>query len=66
MTEDDLAQLKNLGTYINYNGYGSNLDDLHFEPAELYHKLVEFSDPLDFIASDKETFKAYNTLTLFW
>ena len=31
--EADTAKLKNLGIYINYNGYGSSLDDLHFEPA---------------------------------
>jgi len=54
---DTLASLEALGTYINYNGYGASLDDLHFEPADLYQKLVKFADPVDFIASDKATFE---------
>lgn len=44
-------QLKKLGICINYNGYGRTVDDLHFAPAELFQQLVQFSDPLDFIAS---------------
>ena len=52
-----LGALERLGTYINYNGYGPTLDDLHFEPAELYRKLVEFKHPLDFIEQDKSTFE---------
>ena len=31
-----LETLKTLGTLLNYNGYGSTLDDLYFPPAELY------------------------------
>lgn len=57
LSESDLTLLKNLGVYINYNGYGASLADLHFEPAELYKKLVAFADPLDFIAQDKDTFE---------
>lgn len=38
-------QLKELGTYINYNGYGQELSDLHFHPAELYQSLLEYPDP---------------------
>ena len=56
LSDGELEQLKALGTYINYNGYGSKLEDLHFEPAALYSKLVEFANPLDFIAEDKTTF----------
>jgi single-stranded DNA-specific DHH superfamily exonuclease len=43
--------LKTLGVCINYNGYGSTVEDLHFHPADLYREFVKFSDPLDLIAS---------------
>lgn len=53
----ELEQLENLGIYINYNGYGSDLPDLHFHPRDLYLKLSHFEDPLSFICEDKATFK---------
>ena len=53
---DELDQLRDLGTYINYNGYGASLDDLHFPPADLFDKVRRFSNPLDFIAADTDTF----------
>ncbi len=59
-----LDLLEKLGIYINYNGYGATLDDLHFEPGELYRKLVKFNSPLAFIDQDSTTFnrlaKAYD------
>jgi hypothetical protein len=45
----DLASLEALGTYINYNGYGPALQDLHFDPKELYLRLYAAADPLDFV-----------------
>jgi hypothetical protein len=45
----DLASLEALGTYINYNGYGPALADLHFDPKELYLRLYAAADPLDFV-----------------
>ena len=57
LSENEQLQLQNLGIYINYNGYGASLEDLHFHPAELYEKLVQFSDPLEFIAQDTQTFQ---------
>lgn len=56
LTEDQLNQLENLGTYINYNGYGASLEDLHFAPADLYRQLVPYSSPLTFIREARETF----------
>lgn len=47
-----LDQLRELGTYINYNGYGSSPEDLHFPPQELYRKISPYTDPLAFIAED--------------
>jgi single-stranded DNA-specific DHH superfamily exonuclease len=53
---DELDQLRDLGTYLNYNGYGASLDDLHFPPADLFDKVRRFASPLDFIAADTDTF----------
>ena len=50
--ERALGQLRDLGIYINYNGYGAELADLHFAPDALYRRLSPFANPLDFIAED--------------
>jgi len=47
-----LAQLEKLGTYINYNGYGSCIADLHFSPDKLYQEMADYTSPLDFIANN--------------
>ncbi len=47
-----LSQLQTLGTLLNYNGYGSSLDDLYFPPAQLYALLKPYQDPFAFIAED--------------
>ncbi|PMK74225.1 acetyltransferase [Vibrio breoganii] len=46
LSESETEFLKELGTLINYNGYGSSLDDLYIAPAELYRQLTQFEDPL--------------------
>jgi len=58
LTNEQLQQLKLLGTCLNYNGYGSSLDDLIFTPQELYEKIKPYSDPFDFINNEP----AYQTL----
>ncbi len=45
-------QLKELGTCINYNGYGFELEDLVFHPRELYLSLKPYSRPQDFMETD--------------
>lgn len=45
----DLASLEELGTYINYNGYGPAIADLHFDPQALYLRLYAAEGPLDFV-----------------
>ncbi len=55
--EDKLQLLENLGTYINYNGYGASLEDLHFHPADLYRHLSPYASPFDFVADAGETFE---------
>ncbi|MDX2350082.1 MAG: DHH family phosphoesterase [Porticoccus sp.] len=57
LNEAQLEQLKNLGIYINYNGYGSDLDDLHFKPDELYQLVSTYTNPLDFIRDSREHFE---------
>jgi oligoribonuclease NrnB/cAMP/cGMP phosphodiesterase (DHH superfamily) len=52
-----LEQLKILGVCLNYNGYGTCIDDLHFAPDVLYRKLENFKSPFDFINNDTETYQ---------
>ncbi len=53
ISEQDVDLLEKLGIYINYNGYGSDLSDLHFTPQALYQKLLAYANPLDFIRDSK-------------
>lgn len=48
---------KRLGTYINYNGYGAALVDLHFHPAELYQLMRAYSDPGEFVRDAVSSFQ---------
>ncbi|MDX8413109.1 MAG: acetyltransferase [Mariprofundales bacterium] len=50
LNNDEKQQLEILGTLLNYNGYGTTLDDLFFHPAELYRAIAPYPNPLDFIA----------------
>jgi hypothetical protein len=58
LSADQLSQLQSLGECLNYNGYGDTLDDLFFDPAELYRLMRPFADPFAFIAESP----AYQTL----
>ncbi len=49
LSATETNQLAQLGEYLNYNGYGDNLADLHFHPAELYAEIRPYANPLDFI-----------------
>lgn len=51
-----LEILKNLGVYVNYNGYGSCIEDLHFAPDLLYLKMAGYTSPFDFITDNQDTF----------
>ena len=64
-----LLMLKELGTYINYNGYGASEDDLFFNPADLYQKLVSFDSPFDFLEQDRDIFnilKEGHCIVIIW
>lgn len=56
LSVEQQAQLKELGTLINYNGYGSKLDDLHFDPAVLFQELLAYDDPFAVIADQDSPF----------
>ncbi len=46
----DLDLLRELGIYINYNGYGPAVEDLHFAPDDLFQRIQPYADPLAFVA----------------
>lgn len=58
LSEDQLDLLDRLGTYLNYNGYGSSLEDLHFPPAELFELVVPHPTPFAFASEARDTFEA--------
>ena len=57
LTSSEIDALNNLGIYINYNGYGSSIADLHFPPDVLYQEMVRYRSPFDFIADNRVTFE---------
>jgi len=56
LTEFEQDQLNELGIYINYNGYGASVEDLHFNPADLYQALLKYPDPLTLINEEGSLF----------
>ena len=61
LPEKDVLRLKNLGIYINYNGYGSNLEDLHFAPADLYRLVSVHASPFGFMEDGRDNFERLET-----
>ncbi|MCP5045109.1 MAG: DHH family phosphoesterase [bacterium] len=57
----DIDRLENLGIYMNYNGYGAALEDLHFEPAELFRLVSAYENPLSFISDGAQYFEKLET-----
>lgn len=58
---EQLEDLEKLGIYINYNGYGSETDELHFHPAELFRELLPYAEPEDFMADNRPIFERLET-----
>jgi len=56
LSPSELETLENLGIYINYNGYGGCIDDLHFAPDRLYREMAGFQSPFDFIRGNPDIF----------
>lgn len=57
LSQERLTLLETLGICINYNGYGSSLEDLHFAPAELFELVRPHPTPFAFIEQAPETFE---------
>ncbi|MEM1404515.1 MAG: DHH family phosphoesterase [Pseudomonadota bacterium] len=56
LDEATLDLYRRLGIYINYNGYGAALEDLHFHPAELYQLMKSFREPGQFVSGAVTSF----------
>lgn len=52
LDDSRLNRLRELGECLNYNGYGETLEDLHYDPAELYRIVSRHADPFDFMQSE--------------
>jgi hypothetical protein len=57
LSQEKLSLLDNLGTYINYNGYGSSIEDLHFAPDTLFRLVAPHASPFAFIEDNREDFE---------
>lgn len=55
-----LAQLERLGMLVNYNGYGADVADLHFHPADLFKSLAPFDTPMEFLDGGRTVFEKLN------
>jgi hypothetical protein len=53
VSSTDISRLQKLGELLNYNGYGSRLEDLHFHPAELFESLRQSDNPLEISRESK-------------
>lgn len=51
-SDADLERLRELGIYLNYNGYGEHIQDLHFAPDALFRRMRGFADPVAFTELD--------------
>jgi len=58
LNDTQAEQLKELGTLINYNGYGQSVEQLHFHPAELYRKLLHYPSPFDVFSDTSSPYYA--------
>lgn len=54
LSEEELAELREVGELLNYNGYGKSTTDLYFHPASLYSAMKFFTDPRHFLASSPD------------
>lgn len=57
LSQNDTADLRELGELMNYNGYGASLADLHLTPQALYEAVQPFSDPLEFFRDSPDLAK---------
>ncbi len=53
--------LKELGIYLNYNSYGTQIADLVFSPIYLYEKAINYTSPIAFIENEHDIFDILST-----
>ena len=53
LTNEQSAVLKRLGIALNYNGYGMNLEDLHYHPEALFKAALNYASPLEFAEQEE-------------
>lgn len=56
LTTEQTSFLKELGILLNYNGYGREVSDLHYHPAELYRQLQAYPDPFELMVLKNSVF----------
>lgn len=49
LNSEETERLRQLGMCLNYNAYGTTLDDLLFSPVDLFLRLKPFADPREFV-----------------
>jgi hypothetical protein len=54
LSEKQTGLLRQLGELFNYNGYGSNLDELFFHPKLLYEAVRSYVDPFHYLEDSRE------------
>ena len=64
LSEDQLGMMRDLGVFLNYNGYGATVEDLHFPPAELSRRMAEYEDPLQFIKQAPDVFETLRNVSV--
>ena len=57
LSVEQLSRFENLGIYLNYNGYGASLEDLYFDPADLFKHTSQHASPFGFMQDDIDTFQ---------
>ena len=57
LSDEQWSVLQQLGECINYNAYGTSLEDLHFTPEALFRLIQPFANPFDFVEQCPDQFK---------
>lgn len=57
LSSEEYQHLRQLGICINYNAYGSNVDDLYFAPDYLYRQLSIYKSPFDLIEDKPDVYR---------
>ena len=61
LSSSQITFLKELGTLVNYNGYGASLADLNIAPVELFQILLTYANPFDLLDDTSSVFYQLKT-----